>query len=369
LIGLHFLGQGYLYNYTPIELFNAADVRHINLFRSGSPDVVNAGERYTMSMYCDFTKSCLGHFATGDALYRALDKVYTFHTCGPIKRTGEALEQFVPIKLLNLPKLPQHDRSRRFYRDEIVYMKENLERLTGRTIDDDSVSKQIVIQNQLRRLLKDISELRKRPVPPLTGSDFLELARAYYYVPSDVLLSYYRRLYSELRDTNAPTGVTPPIRLMVAGSIMADGDRRLIDLLEKRIGARVVVEDHTAGLRPFYRTIPEDGDPYLALAEGYLDQAPFARNKPLSDHAAFSARLAQEYRVDGIVFFHLKFCAIFGFGMKAFLDEFKQVGIPTVEISSDYSQSDLGQIGTRLDAFFETLRQDERIGHAQLRSA
>jgi predicted CoA-substrate-specific enzyme activase len=361
---------GYLYNYTPVEVFNAAGVRHINLFKAGSPEVVSRGERFTMSMYCDFTKSCLGAFATDEPIYKVLDKVYTFHTCGPIKRTAEALEQFVPTKLLNLPKLPHHDRSRDFYRDEIIDMKNDLERLTGNKVADEAVSREIVLQNQLRRYIRKFSELRKRAFPPLTGRDFLEITRAYFFVPSERLLQAYELLYRQYEEAPEASSAERPVRLMVVGSVMADGDRRLLDLLEDTLGARVVVEDHAAGLRPFYHTIAETGDPYLALAEGYLDQAPFARNKPLEEHASFSTRLAKEYDVDGIVFFHLKFCAIFGFGMKAFLDDFQNAGIPTVEISGDYSQSDQGQIVTRLEAFFEVLEsRKEKAAHGQLANA
>ena len=67
-----------------------------------------------------------------------------------------------------------------------------------------------------------------------------------------------------------------PVRVMVSGSIVADGDRRLLEILENESGARVVVEDHCTGLRPFYYTIRETGDPLQALGDGYVDQAPCA---------------------------------------------------------------------------------------------
>jgi hypothetical protein len=44
---------------------------------------------------------------------------------------------------------------------------------------------------------------------------------------------------------------------MISGSIMADGDRRLLDIIEGELGARVVIEDHCAGVRPFYHRFPK----------------------------------------------------------------------------------------------------------------
>ena len=53
---------GYFCAYTPPELLNAAGVRHARLFKAGSPETVSKGERYTQSVFCDFSKSCIGAF-------------------------------------------------------------------------------------------------------------------------------------------------------------------------------------------------------------------------------------------------------------------------------------------------------------------
>jgi benzoyl-CoA reductase/2-hydroxyglutaryl-CoA dehydratase subunit BcrC/BadD/HgdB len=120
-----------------------------------------------------------------------------------------------------------------------------------------------------------------------------------------------------------------------------------------------VVEDHCTGLKPFAHTLPEGGDPFQALADGYLDQAPCARMKPLDDSLDFSSGLAEEYGVDGVVYVYLKFCACYGVSKLEFIERLQGRGIPVLEISSDYSQSDHGQLKTRVEAFIEVL-QDRR---------
>ena len=135
------------------------------------------------------------------------------------------------------------------------------------------------------------------------------------------------------------------------------GDRRLLDIIEGELGARIVIEDHCAGVRPFYHKISEVGDPYQALANGYLDQAPCARMKPLDDGVAFSGKLAQEYGVDGVIYVFLKFCACYGVSKKEFITEFQKQGLSILELSSDYSESDYGQLKTRIEAFIEVLNE------------
>jgi predicted CoA-substrate-specific enzyme activase len=356
---------GYLCSYTPVEILNAAGVKHTRLFKAGHPETVAAGELYTQSVFCDFSKSFIGGFKAGDPLYTSIDKLYNFHTCAALKRATEVVEQFVPTKLLNLPKLRDSEDSRSFFRDEIIEFKNDLAALTGHEIADSAVREQIGVYNKLRRLLKSISELRKREHPPLSGKEFLELVRAYYYVPAEQLLPVYEDLYQQLSAV-PDRGENSKLRIMVAGSIVGDGDRRLLDIIEDELGLQVVVEDHCTGLKPFYHTIREQEDPYQALADGYLDQAPCARMKTLEANVEFSGQLAREYDVDGVLYVYLKFCSCYGVTKKGFLDHFQSLDIPVFDISSDYSESDHGQLKTRIEAFIEVLNAKRSASHDKI---
>ena len=354
---------GYLCNYTPVELLSAAGVRHTRLVKAGTTKVVSSGELFTQSVFCDFTKSCIGFFQEGDPFYRSLDKVYNFHTCATMKRASEVIEQFVPTKLLNLPKLRNSQDARNFFREEIINFKDDLGELTGEPILDEEVRHQIGLYNKARTLLKQISEFRKRANPAISGKEYLDLVKGYYYLPVEKLIKSLELVYKHLK--GVPNRNGKQLRLMISGSIMADGDRRLLDIIEGELGARVVIEDHCAGVRPFYHNLDETGDPYAALAEGYLDQAPCARMKPLDDAISFSSKLAKEYAVDGVIYVFLKFCACYGVSKKDFITEFQKQGLPVLEISSDYSESDHGQLKTRLEAFVEVLNEKRNTNYEQ----
>lgn len=355
---------GYVCVYTPVELLSAAGVRHVRLLKAGTPEVVGAGELHTNSVLCDHTKSCVGGFVTGDPLFKALDRVYNFHACANMKRATEIIGQFVPTKLLNVPKNRGESESRSFFRQEILELKRDLERLTGRAIADEEVSRQILLYNQARSILRRLSELRKRSHPALSGREFADLARGFFYLKPEDLVECYTRVYEQLR---SQSGSGPaPLRLLLAGSVMAEGDRRLLEIVEEELGAVVVAEDHCAGLRAFRHSIAEDGDPYQALANGYLDQAPCSNRKPMDDAIRLSAQMAGEYDVDGVLYVYLKFCACYGLTKSAFVARFQELGFPVVDISSDYSQSDRGQLKTRLEAFVEILREKKQSRHDSL---
>jgi predicted CoA-substrate-specific enzyme activase len=350
---------GYLCTYTPLELINASGAAHLRLFKAGDTDIVASGEQITQSVFCDFTKSVLGAFKEGDPLYTSLDKVYTFYTCDCIKKVGEAIGAFFkPSEVFNTPRLRHKDSSRDFYLSEILHFKDDLEKLTGRTIEPESVRTHIKEYNKVRTLLRKISDLRKRDNPPLTGKDFLELIKGYYYLPPERLIDLYMEVYNQL--SAVPDTGAKRIRLLMAGGIVADGDRRLLDLIEDEMGARVVAEDHCSGLKTIANPIDEDGDPFRALAHAYLDQAPCSRMKPLQDRVDFSSRLADEYAVDGVVYAYLKFCPCYGQIKNEFFRLFQQKDLPLLEIPVDYSKSDIGQIKTRVEAFVEVLKERKR---------
>ncbi|MNP42436.1 2-hydroxyglutaryl-CoA dehydratase, D-component [compost metagenome] len=106
--------------------------------------------------------------------------------------------------------------------------------------------------------------------------------------------------------------------------------------------------------------INEEIDPFQAMAEGYIDQVPCARMKPLQERVDISGQLANEYQVDGILYVYLKFCPSYGQIKNEFFRRYQELGIPVLELPVDYSRSDQGQLKTRLEAFIDVLNERRR---------
>ncbi|PYF12630.1 putative CoA-substrate-specific enzyme activase [Rhodobacter viridis] len=347
---------GYLCNYTPLELLNASGAAHLRLFKCGGTEEVSRGEQITKSVFCDFTKSVLGHFATKHPVNEAIDKVFTFYTCDSMRATSQAIDNFYKSSRgFIVPRNADSAASRAFFRQEILAFRDELETLTGREIHDEDLQAQIRLYNRVRALIRQISELRKRDSPALSGRDFLEAVRAFFYLEPEALVPLYEDMHRQLA-TAASSG-TRPLRLMMCGGVVADGDRRILDLVEDDIGARIVVEDHCTGLGPFLHQTREGDDPWAALADAYLDQTPCARQFPLERRIEAALALARDYRVDAVLYTYLKFCPCYGLTKNLFLKRFQEAGIPVLELGSDYSAGDLGQIKTRLEAFVEVLAE------------
>lgn len=65
--------------------------------------------------------------------------------------------------------------------------------------------------------------------------------------------------------------------------------------------------------------------------------------------------LARDFRVDGVVYYTLQFCHGFNIEKYKIQQALKKAGIPLLAIETDYSGSDVEQIGLRVDAFLEML--------------
>ena len=102
--------------------------------------------------------------------------------------------------------------------------------------------------------------------------------------------------------------------------------------------------------------VDEDKDPYEALAERYL-KINCSVMTPNGGRFDDLKHLVSEYKVDGVVEVVLQGCHTFA--VEAWNTKktvYEELGLPYLRIDTDFSQSDRGQIETRLGAFIEMMR-------------
>lgn len=348
--------------YVPVELLASADVSHYRIMHAGNQDEVMAGESITQSVFCDLSKSVIGGFANETPAFKAVDHVYSFYTCDCMRKTIEAVDSnFVPATIYNMPRLRNDEESRRYYLTELENFKKDLEKLTGEPIEDYVIQKNIVLYNEAKKLLREISAYRKLDTPMVTGKQFERIARAYYYLPIDTLLSELNKILVQLKEHEQNNNKkSERYRIMLSGGVLADGDEKVTGLLYE-LGADIVVEDNCTGLKPFLHTVPETGNWVEDLADGYLGQAPCAKMKPLNEMVEHSVKLAQEYHAEAVVLYYLKFCPCYSMILRKITEAFEAAGIPLLVVGSDYSKGDEGQIKIRVEAFLEMLGQNREV--------
>lgn len=133
------------------------------------------------------------------------------------------------------------------------------------------------------------------------------------------------------------------------------GNTKVPNIIEER-GGIIVVEESCTGTRSFWDLVDEDQnkDPLTAIAERYL-KIPCSCMTPNERRIEHIRELVETFKVDGVVYYTLQSCH--GYNIEKFKVQqaLKRAHVPMLAIETDYSDSDVGQIEVRVDAFMEMI--------------
>jgi benzoyl-CoA reductase/2-hydroxyglutaryl-CoA dehydratase subunit BcrC/BadD/HgdB len=178
--------------------------------------------------------------------------------------------------------------------ERTLRLKEHLEQLTGRRINDESLAMAIEESNAARKNIRKLLQLRRMLL--ISGTESLALIGASYFMDRREYARLAELALEEIADRSPIVGK----RLLVMGSSL--NHQGLHQALEKH-GAIVVAEDDWRGARSAGEDIDAgSSDPLKAIFDKYYFDAPSPRLFPfeLAD-AWFQREAATE--IDGVVFY------------------------------------------------------------------
>lgn len=345
--------------YVPEEIIRAFGGLSIGLCAGAEitlPEVEQVMPRNT----CALIKSFMGFKLARICPYiESTDLVVGETTCDGKMKAYETLGQMHPVHVMELPQMKRPE-DRALWRSEIDRLIAKLEEVTGRTLDAESLKVAIKEVNDKRRALQRVNEARKADAPPISGKDALLAVQVAFYDDVPRFTQMVNAIADEL-ETRIADGVgvvnAGTKRILVTGSPMAIPNWKVHDIVEKS-GGVVVAEELCTGSRYFDTLVPEGGETVAdmldAIADKYLgvNCACFTPNTERIDDIM---RMAEEYRVDGIIHYALQFCAPYQFEGFTVEKAARAAGIPILKIETDYSAEDNAQLTTRVEAFLEML--------------
>jgi benzoyl-CoA reductase/2-hydroxyglutaryl-CoA dehydratase subunit BcrC/BadD/HgdB len=148
-------------------------------------------------------------------------------------------------------------------------------------------------------------------------------------------------------------------RVLLSGCPMAVPNWKLPFIIETT-GAIIVGEESCVGERGTRNLVDESGNDINDLMEAIVDRyfkidcAIFTPNRERSEHIV---NMAQQYKADGVIHYALQFCSPYAVESYSVEKDLKAAGIPMLRLETDYSQNDVGQLKTRVQAFLEILKQ------------
>jgi len=235
-----------------------------------------------------------------------------------------------------------------------------MEELTGNKVTVEQLKKEIISSNETRKLLHKLYDLRKIDFPPISGLDVIKVMQKQYVLSAEDFKKALRTLIDEVEqakadlnrvDLKADPDHRP--RIMISGCPMPGGNTKVPEIIENR-GGIIVVEESCTGTRSFWDLVDDSKDPMIALAERYI-KIPCSCMTPNDRRIENILELAKEFKVDGVVQYTLQFCHGYNIERYKVQQALRNAGIPVLSIETDYGDSDVEQIGLRVDAFMEML--------------
>lgn len=349
---------GIFCTYTPIELIYAADAVAIGLCGTSEEPIPHA-ERDLPKNLCPLIKSSYG-FAVSDTCpyFYFSDMIIGETTCDGKKKMYELMGELKHTHVMQLPHDQGMEHSYTYWRDEIVRLKEALEKKFNIKITDEKLRESIKERNYERKILMDFYELGKLDPPPISGYDINMAMETLGFQfdrkkQCEVIEERTKELKEKYENELKETKTNRP-RILITGCPLGGVREKVLKTIEDA-GADIVCFENCGGVREKAYPVDETMDPIDAIAEKYLNvscsiMSPNPRRFTALDE------LIDEYRIDGVIEVVLQACHTFNVEttkVKRLVQDDK--GKPYLYLETDYSKLDIGQINTRVGAFIEML--------------
>jgi benzoyl-CoA reductase/2-hydroxyglutaryl-CoA dehydratase subunit BcrC/BadD/HgdB len=348
--------------FVPEELVLAANGVNVGLC-AGADFGTEHAERNLPRNTCALIKSFFGFSLEKACPYlESCDLIVGENTCDGKKKAYETFNEMVTgeFMALDMPNT-KSDEGRMVLKRSYLDLVGALERVSGRTITVASLKAAIETVNTKRTAMHRLAKLRHANPAPISGLDALLANQVFFYDDAERFTASVNTLCDELEQRiEKRIGVasedTP--RIVISGCPMAVPNWKLPSIIEGA-GAVIVGEESCIGERGTQNLVSTDGETVDALIENMVDRyftidcAVFAPNPTRAEHAL---QIAREAKADGVIHYALQFCSPYQIEAPLLERHVENSGLPVLRIDTDYSQEDVGQLRTRVEAFVEQIR-------------
>lgn len=345
--------------YAPLEVIRAMGAAPAVLC-AFAHRTIEAAETVLPANLCPLIKSSYGFLKTDTCPFFAIsDAVIAETTCDGKKKMFELIADLKPMHVMDLPQIPDYGEAMENWTKMIRKLKRFLERTFQVTIHDADVEKEIKATNEKNRLMNHIFDFAARKPTPVSWLELYDLTYLGQAARTDDMLPLLKDCVARLEkrvEDGVYHGEAHAPRVMVTGCPVGGDATKVYKIIEEA-GGVIVVLDSCTGMKPYGGSIEENSaDPYAALAGRYLD-LPCACMTPNHRRLAQLDRMIDQFKPDVVVDVVLHACHAYNVeSYKIKNHVVSKRRLPFLKIETDYSQSDLGQIRTRVEALLEMTR-------------
>jgi benzoyl-CoA reductase/2-hydroxyglutaryl-CoA dehydratase subunit BcrC/BadD/HgdB len=348
--------------FVPEELILAVDGISVGLC-TGAEFGFDLAEKYLPRNTCALIKSAFGFKLSKVCPYlESSDIIVGENTCDGKKKSYEEFAKIVDkLYVIDLPQT-KSENGKALLKAEYQKFITVLEEKSGKKITVESLKKGIEIVNNKRKAVHRLANLRSHVPALISGLDALLINQVYFYDDPVRFTASVNKICDELEESIArKEGVSPAKhpRIIVSGCPMAVPNWKLPSIIEQS-GAVIVGEESCVGERGIRNETSSDGENLETLIENVVDRyfqidcAIFTPNPERKEHIQ---EMFRKYNADGVIHYALQFCQPYDIESHSIEEELEAEGIPVLNLVTDYSNEDVGQLSTRVEAFIERITE------------
>lgn len=344
--------------YAPMELILAMDIVPAPLC-SFSQIPIEAAEEHLPSNLCPLIKSSYGFVISGTCPFYGLsDVVIAETTCDGKKKMFELMSHVKPLYIMDLPQVPDEEEAINVWKTIILKVKSFLESQTGKTATDDQIEESIRASNRKNSLMMKIFEYAALTPPVISWNEVYDIIAITMASKGNEVSTLLESIIAKL-DKRAGSGFmygnphSP--RVMVSGCPVGGDALKIFKIIEE-LGGVVVALDACSGMKTFLEQIEENtGDPVGAIARRYL-RIPCSCMTPNDNRLTMMDGIIEKFKPDVVIDFILHACHTYNVESYKVGEHVKnRHGLPFLKVVSDYSEGDVEQIRTRVQAVLESI--------------
>ena len=269
----------------------------------------------------------------------------------------QTLNNSIPVIFTDIPKSTA-PHAREYMLEELQRLVTHLEKLTGNKITDEGLREKIILANNIRANYRKVLYYLKTPEKmPLSPYAYMQLIALLNISFIDFLsaIKYFNKQFLKLiKDLDSRRKIdyegVPKIMLV---PVFSGSEPDLPQIMNELGGCLIQADNLAYGMLDPIKT---EGD----MIHNYCDYL-------VNMHECWSANkilvkswldLANELRVDGIIFNKLIGCTSITPSYRLFKDRVRDTGIPFIDVDFNRIGENLAQIKNKLTSFMEVVKKE-----------
>ncbi|MBU1054173.1 MAG: 2-hydroxyacyl-CoA dehydratase family protein [Proteobacteria bacterium] len=344
--------------YAPMELIHSMGIAPASLC-AFSKVPIEAAETVLPANLCPLIKSSYGFIIEGTCPFYAMSQaVIAETTCDGKKKMFELIADIKPIHIMDLPQVPDEVEAVQNWKKMILNLQRFLENTFNCKTSDEKIESSLCASNIKNTLMQKIFEYASLKPPVISWQEMYDVSFLAQPATADDVIPVLEQVIEKLEkrvEEGVYFGKPDSVRVLVTGCPIGGDATKVFKVIEES-GGIVVAPDSCTGMKTFMGRFEENtDDPVTAMAERYL-KIPCSCMTPNSKRLDDLSFLIEKFKPDVVIDFILQACH--SYNVESYKVGNHVTGkhlLPFLKIETDYSDGDIGQLKTRIEALFESI--------------